>query len=352
MSNSIDERSPLLQFPGSLTPRDVEELPDAYQQFCHLIGNRPSDHPADKSFYPPRDTLYYRALQHRKSQGRMYVFTSALTNTLLMSQVVLGAALTGLAASEHSSRVLITVLGAMNTIIAGLIAFLKSRGQPMRSRMFRDDLDRVVDEIENSAVMWKGISQKIHGYDAIDTDEAVTVRSEVARLTRLYDRAVKTSTMNDPDFYGAGVAADLATAGLRNRAGQPLVHVAPSSQVPAVPAPGNSATGPGAADAGPSIDLDESPATKAPAPTPPKPAEESQTSPAEARLADDNSEQPAETSTTPATTPAPTPSAAVAHVSDPDASPATAPRPPPSESSKSKRTIKVTEDLSAPPGPS
>ncbi|MGG6498998.1 UNVERIFIED_CONTAM: hypothetical protein NY603_39325, partial [Bacteroidetes bacterium 56_B9] len=68
--------------------------------------------------------------------------------------------------------------------------------------MFRDDLDRVVDEIDNSATMWRGISQGIHGYDAIDTDEAVTVRSEVARLTRLYDRAVKTNTINDPDYYG------------------------------------------------------------------------------------------------------------------------------------------------------
>ena len=69
--------------------------------------------------------------------------------------MVLGAALTGLGASE-SSHVLITLFGAANTIIAGLVAYLKSRGQPMRARMFRDDLERVVDEIENSEVMWRG----------------------------------------------------------------------------------------------------------------------------------------------------------------------------------------------------
>lgn len=79
------------------------------------------------------------------------MFTATLTNTLLMSQVVLGATLTALGASD-SSRILIVVFGALNTVIAGLIAFLKSRGQPMRARMFRDDLERVVDEIENSAV--------------------------------------------------------------------------------------------------------------------------------------------------------------------------------------------------------
>lgn len=115
------------------------------------------------------------------------MFTATLVNTLLLTQVVLGAALTGLGAS-NSSRILITVFGALNTVIAGVVAFLKSRGQPMRARMFRDDLERVVDEIESecffcflltvaklmsildSSVMWFGISNGAHGYDAIDTD--------------------------------------------------------------------------------------------------------------------------------------------------------------------------------------
>jgi hypothetical protein len=67
----------------------------------------------------------------------------------------------------------------------------------MRSRVFRDDLDRVVDEIENSEVMWLGIARGAHGYDEIAIDDSVSVRSEVARLTRLYDKAVRGNTMND-----------------------------------------------------------------------------------------------------------------------------------------------------------
>ena len=50
----------------------------------------------------------------------------------------------------------------------------------MRARMSRDDLARIVDEIENLAVMWLGISKKAYGYNAIDTEDQVTVRSEVA----------------------------------------------------------------------------------------------------------------------------------------------------------------------------
>tara|TARA_R110002003_G_scaffold13_23_gene1002 strand:+ start:16657 stop:17043 length:387 start_codon:yes stop_codon:yes gene_type:complete len=123
---------------------------------------------------------------------------------LLLTQVVLGAALTGLGASA-SSHILITVFGALNTIIAGVVAYLKSRGQPMRARMFRDDLDRVVDEIENSEVMWLGIQSGVHGYDEIAIDDSISVRSEVARLTRLYDKVVKNNTMNSREFIRASL---------------------------------------------------------------------------------------------------------------------------------------------------
>ena len=142
--------------------------------------------------------------------------------------------------------------------------------------MFRDDLDRVVDEIENSATMWRGISQGIHGYDAIDTDEAVTVRSEVARLTRLYDRAVKTNTINDPDYYGgAGISSDSANSGLRStRSAQPQLQYPSAPNPPApvpVPAPISAPVAP-PAESPPLPDPDESPATTA---TPAKPKDDS-----------------------------------------------------------------------------
>lgn len=147
MFGDQDERTPLLQeqFPGQLPPSSTSQndvnLSDAYKQFCFLIGNSPLDQPSSSKHTPPHDTLYYRALQRRRRQAFTYSLTRALTNTLLLAQVVLGAALTGLGATD-SPGWLITVFGAANTIIAGLVAFLKSRGQPMRARMFKDDLVR------------------------------------------------------------------------------------------------------------------------------------------------------------------------------------------------------------------
>lgn len=129
---------------------------DSHTQFCKLIGLPPMERLRKEGEQAiPQNSLYGRAVRMRNSQQYTYLFTAALSNTLLLAQVILGAALTALGASE-SSHVLITVFGALNTIIAGVVAYLKSRGQPVRARMFRDDLDRVVNEIENSETMWRG----------------------------------------------------------------------------------------------------------------------------------------------------------------------------------------------------
>lgn len=158
--NSHDERTPLLQNHTSNFWAFGEERRDDYHaQFCKMVGIPPSDLPPHE--VPPpigKKTLYGRALRAKSQQSTTYAFTAGISNTLLLSQVVLGAAVTGLGASA-SSHILITIFGALNTIIAGVVAYLKSRGQPMRARMYRDDLERVVDEIENSEVMWLGIRQ-------------------------------------------------------------------------------------------------------------------------------------------------------------------------------------------------
>ncbi|KAH7401864.1 hypothetical protein DE146DRAFT_443602 [Phaeosphaeria sp. MPI-PUGE-AT-0046c] len=220
---AYDEETPLLASSRTLPYASQATRPDTddiHLQFCTLAGVPPSNLP-DKARQPAvsRRSLYGRAVHRRNAQNRTYLLTASLSNTLLLSQVVLGAALTGLGASG-SSHILITVFGALNTIIAGVVAYLKSRGQPMRARMYRDDLDRVVDEIENSEVMWLGIQSGVHGYDEIAIDDSISVRSEVARLTRLYDKVVKNNTMNDPDMYVNAVTADGANAALRARPGQ------------------------------------------------------------------------------------------------------------------------------------
>jgi SMODS and SLOG-associating 2TM effector domain len=256
-----------------ITADNLDSIEACHAQFCALVGYDPSQGPDN---IPPK-SLYGRALRNKRSQQWTYAITAALSNTLLLSQVVLGAALTALGASE-SSHILITLFGAANTIIAGVVAYLKSRGQPMRARMYRDDLERVVDEIENSEIMWRGlslasdrtalmstgISRNMHGYSEIPLhDGQVTVRSEVARLTRLYDRTIRTNTLNSPDMYQSDMFGGITSGGgglgkflKQHDLGPNNLLVAP---VPTV-VPAASTTTPSAAVAVVS-DPDQSPAT-------------------------------------------------------------------------------------------
>lgn len=350
---------------------------DAHAQFCLLTGCPPSKLGPKEKFAVPKKSLYGRATTELKYQRRAYNFGASLNNILLLSQVILGAALTALGASA-SSHILITLFGATNTIIAGLVAYLKSRGQPMRARMYRDDLERVVDEIENSEVMWRGISDGVHGYKDIDTDE-VTVRSEVARLTRLYERAVRLNGLNNPDMYmaGSGGYEQGGSSGLRRgdvRNGAGLIGGNATITIPAVIPVAPQTTGdtgsvvPEAASgttapAQTSKDVDASPATAATAKKEEKKAEpkgeELKTAPADGaakagtKLADSMIPQRETTSSPPepasnlAAVPAPasvsappgnTPSGAPSH--DPDASPATAAH---INSKKSKEVGKTRE---------
>lgn len=331
-----EERLPYWRQDESINPIKHKDLSgnNPHEQFCTLTGCPPSHLGRDQKYTVNKKSLYGRATSLLASQRRAYNFSASLSNILLLSQVMIGAALTALGASA-SSNILITIFGATNTIIAGLVAYLKSRGQPMRARMFRDDLERIVDEIENSEVMWRGISEGVHGYEEIDTDE-VTVRSEVARLTRLYERAVRLNGMNNPDMYmaGAGGFDGHPNGGVRpSRSG-----LYPGGTLPAVTAP---AAPQSAADiSSPAVPIvptpeDAAPATKVIAKIDTKPEDESSNDEIpidKGKTVDSEGAQDGESSSpipelAPVVTPAliesdvpQTPTIAV----DPDASPATA----------------------------
>lgn len=165
----------------------------------------------------------------------------------------------------------------------------------MRARMYRDDLDRVVDEIENSEVMWLGIQNGVHGYDEIAIEDSISVRSEVARLTRLYDKVVKNNTMNDRKFleavsrvhvdFGAAdnymnAVTDASNAALRARPGGPLPAAAvveapaaaPMTSAPDLSAPVGVVVPPVATP----DDPDAAPASAPPKPKTPPPPEENE----------------------------------------------------------------------------
>jgi hypothetical protein len=98
----------------------------------------------------------------------------------------------------------------------------------------------------------------MNGYDEIDVNDSVTVRGEVARLSRLYERAVRTNTANSPDLYQSDGGLSAGVKLRQNVPTAPVVAPGPSSSPVAssVPAPA----------AAPPADPDASPATSVPVP--------------------------------------------------------------------------------------
>ncbi|KAJ6031540.1 hypothetical protein N7540_002272 [Penicillium herquei] len=82
-----------------------------------------------------------------------YQLISFVFNLIKIAQVIISAAITALGPSGVEHMLAITILGALNTSIAGLLALLKGRGLPERLRKNMVQLARVSDFIEGRPTM-------------------------------------------------------------------------------------------------------------------------------------------------------------------------------------------------------
>lgn len=65
--------------------------------------------------------LYQRAKEEERSMSLKFQTTSFINNSLYMLQILLAATFTALSAYKDSNPVTLTVLGAMNTVLAGYV---------------------------------------------------------------------------------------------------------------------------------------------------------------------------------------------------------------------------------------
>lgn len=63
--------------------------------------------------------LYQRAKEQERASRIAYLCTSFISNTLYMLQILLAATFTAMSSYKDSNRVTLTVLGALNTVLAG-----------------------------------------------------------------------------------------------------------------------------------------------------------------------------------------------------------------------------------------
>lgn len=180
-----------------------------------------------------KKSYFYERKREYRFRSHEYWLVASITTAFFLLQVIIGAIQTALGATR-SPHLLVTIFGAIAAVIGGVLAYLQSRGQPNRTRQFRNSLRKVVEEIEFQEVQLRNPEIKTTAKDAVDY------------INQLYEDARFQAETNYPDFWStAGSKATKPGSGAALMAsGQPTQSNSASSH----PAAGKNASAPPAAN--------------------------------------------------------------------------------------------------------
>ncbi|KAJ4991287.1 C6 transcription factor [Stagonosporopsis vannaccii] len=152
----------------------------------------------------------YNRVCHREAQAkRGYKLASFFINGCLGLQVIVAAALTAMGAA-NTNHVSITAFGAINTVIAGILTYLKGSGLPNRIRWAENEWKKVREYIEQRERDFSRPDCRL------DMNEVVQV------IEAMYEEVKADVQNNTPDAY-------ISMSDLRNR-GQPTNPQVPRLQ--------------------------------------------------------------------------------------------------------------------------
>lgn len=136
---------------SAIPPQNPTEIPipDKLQNFRVILGIHALPPNFDSAAARPAENQgTYKRLVDAELKARMeYYFSASIINTGLLIQLVFAATLTALGASKKSFMA-VTLLGSVNTIIAGGMAYLKGQGLPERLVQYANDLRKVREHLE------------------------------------------------------------------------------------------------------------------------------------------------------------------------------------------------------------
>ncbi|OAL50623.1 hypothetical protein IQ07DRAFT_599716 [Pyrenochaeta sp. DS3sAY3a] len=131
----------------------------------------------------------YNRVCHREQQAkRGYKFASVMINSCLGVQIIVAAALTAMGAA-NTNHVGITAFGAINTVIAGLLTYLKGSGLPNRIRWYENEWKKVREYIEQRE------------RDFSRPDCRLNVEEVVAVVEAMYEEVKADIQTNTPEMY-------------------------------------------------------------------------------------------------------------------------------------------------------
>jgi hypothetical protein len=172
-------------------------MSDAFQ------NGRSEEPPIDETFDTTISYIRKKLKSEERSQRAQYQLFNILFNLLTISQVIIGAVITALGPSGDQHMLEITILGAFNTTIAGLLALLKGRGLPQRLRRNMSELGKVLDYIEEQKILLR------HSSKGISKDG---IEPLIRDVLKRYATAEEIIERNQPDTYADGELSKASTA--------------------------------------------------------------------------------------------------------------------------------------------
>jgi hypothetical protein len=132
--------------------------------------------------------LYARVVRSEQTSKDNYRVFSAAINACYFLQIIVAAALTALGAANADNKA-ITAFGAINTVIAGFLSYLKGSGYPAR--------------FKHNAAEWKKVREYIEHRERDFSLEGCTldVYEVVDTIREMYDNTKHDIEMNAPEGY-------------------------------------------------------------------------------------------------------------------------------------------------------
>jgi hypothetical protein len=160
--------------------------------------------------------IYRAVIREQQLKRRQHAILGFLVYAAHFAQIAIGAVLTALGPLAGSHAVAITVLGAANTVVAGVLALVKGQGLPERLRKDEVEFRRLQDWIEETEAL---LAVGVIGRDR--REAGMLVESAFKK----YNAAKASVDNNKPDSYvrqqveggGSGDGSAVVKLGLPRR---------------------------------------------------------------------------------------------------------------------------------------
>ncbi|AEO55364.1 hypothetical protein MYCTH_2299111 [Thermothelomyces thermophilus ATCC 42464] len=154
----------------------------------HLGFSQSTQRPADNL------GLYARVVHAEQTAKDQYKVFSVVINACYFLQIIVAASVTAMGAANANNKA-VTAFGAINTIIAGFLTYLKGSGYPARFKYCADEWKKVREYIEHR--------ERDFSLEGCTLD----VYEEIDNIREMYELTKRDIEVNQPEAYNAKSAS-------------------------------------------------------------------------------------------------------------------------------------------------